>query len=137
MSSRTLILMRHARQDVGGIRDHERPLTADGRDDARAVGERLRDEGPRPGLALVSTARRCRETWETIASTLPSAVATEFEGALYNASARELLGQAPIFSAMATAARNHPQDSQSRPIFSVSAAARVIRAYCGPSRIIG
>ena len=91
MSSRTLVLMRHARQEIIGGRDHDRPLTPDGRDDARRVGLRLREQGPHPDHALVSTARRCRETWQAVQAALGSSVATDFEDGLYNASAEQLL----------------------------------------------
>lgn len=88
---RTLILMRHARQSTLAARDHDRPLTDAGRDDARRVGETLAREEAWPDLALSSTAQRCRETWLAVSSAFPGPVEARFEPDLYNASSRELL----------------------------------------------
>ncbi|MEO0815761.1 MAG: histidine phosphatase family protein [Pseudomonadota bacterium] len=60
-----LILMRHAKTEAWheGIEDHGRALIERGRSDAVAMGEHLVRLGWRPANALVSTARRARETW--------------------------------------------------------------------------
>ena len=58
-----LILLRHAQaaaQAGGG--DSERPLTLAGRAEARLMGDYLADEHLTPDLAVVSIARRTRET---------------------------------------------------------------------------
>lgn len=61
---RTLILMRHGK----AVRDHEaesdeaRGLTDRGRSDAAEAGRRIAALGAKPDVALVSTARRTRET---------------------------------------------------------------------------
>lgn len=95
MPPRSLILMRHAKQSGSATRDHERPLTDEGRRDAQRVGERLAGETPLPGLVLSSTALRCRETWAAVAVGLGASLGTDFEPtyepALYNASLRDLL----------------------------------------------
>jgi len=67
-----LILVRHAEAaSVGGAVTHdgERPLTARGTEDARAVGRMLAAiERTAPGLILTSTLRRSMETGELISS---------------------------------------------------------------------
>ena len=59
-----LILVRHAHSDPGQP-DELRPLSARGRDEARALGERLAAE--RPDLVLSSPLLRARETAAAIA----------------------------------------------------------------------
>jgi phosphohistidine phosphatase len=59
-----LILVRHAHFDPGQP-DELRPLSARGRDEARALGERLAAE--RPDLVLASPLLRARETAAAIA----------------------------------------------------------------------
>lgn len=60
-----LILLRHAKTEPWheGVDDHGRALIERGRADAVRVGEALAAAGWTPDLALVSTARRARETW--------------------------------------------------------------------------
>lgn len=60
-----LILMRHAKTEpwTEGIDDHARALTPVGHDAAIAMAAVLRSEGWSPERAIVSTARRTRETW--------------------------------------------------------------------------
>ena len=60
---RRLVLLRHskaAREAGGG--DRERPLTRRGREDAARAGRYLVEEKLLPNLAVVSDARRARET---------------------------------------------------------------------------
>ncbi len=64
-----LYLVRHA-EAAPGQPDELRPLTENGRDQARRLGERLRDEGVRPALILTSPLLRARETGELIAREL-------------------------------------------------------------------
>lgn len=60
-----LILMRHAKTEPWseGIDDHARALTPVGHEAAIAMGKVLKAEGWTPEKAIVSTARRTRETW--------------------------------------------------------------------------
>ncbi|MBJ20658.1 MAG: histidine phosphatase family protein [Deltaproteobacteria bacterium] len=88
---RTLILMRHARQSELAVRDHDRPLTNEGRKDAFRVGERLAEIGPIPGHVLSSTALRCRQTWDAVATGLAASIEADFVSSLYSASSRDLL----------------------------------------------
>lgn len=68
---RRLILMRHAKSAwPPGVEDHDRWLEPRGRASAAAVGAWLRARGEIPEAALVSTARRTRETWEIAARSL-------------------------------------------------------------------
>ena len=91
MEGRQLSIMRHATASAGAGRDHDRPLTPGGLDEARRVGRRLRETETIPDLILSSSARRCRETCGSVVSALGAAPALEFEDALYNAGSRELL----------------------------------------------
>ena len=59
-----LILVRHAHSDPGEP-DELRPLSERGREQARALGERLAPE--RPGLVITSPLLRARETAAAIA----------------------------------------------------------------------
>jgi phosphohistidine phosphatase len=56
-----LYLVRHA-EAAGGEPDELRPLTPAGREQARSLGERLRDSGVRPDAILTSPLLRARET---------------------------------------------------------------------------
>lgn len=65
---KTLFLLRHAKTlpaDEGG-RDRDRALTAEGLEDARALGRLVNRRGWRPDLALCSPAARTRQTWEAL-----------------------------------------------------------------------
>jgi phosphohistidine phosphatase len=64
-----LYLVRHA-EAAGGEPDELRPLTAAGREQARALGARLRQEGVRPDAILTSPLLRARETGELLAREL-------------------------------------------------------------------
>ena len=60
-----LLIVRHA-EAAPGEPDELRPLTPDGRDQARALGARLREEGVRPDAILTSPLLRARETGKLI-----------------------------------------------------------------------
>lgn len=66
---KTLILLRHA-QAAPGAPDHDRRLDAAGRRQAAAAGRCLSEAGLHPGTALVSDARRTRETFDAAAALL-------------------------------------------------------------------
>jgi phosphohistidine phosphatase len=64
---RRLMLLRHAKAlRAGGLQDFDRPLKPIGRDQARQIGEFMAAHGLAPGLALVSTALRARETFDLV-----------------------------------------------------------------------
>jgi phosphohistidine phosphatase len=92
---RQLILMRHAQAQAssptGG--DRERALSPAGRAQAIAIGQALRARGVSPDLAVVSAARRTRQTWAAVADGLGiegEPAWLELEAALYNADATTL-----------------------------------------------
>jgi len=64
-----LLLLRHARAAWAepGMRDFDRPLDAQGRDDADAVGATMLAEKLLPARVICSSARRARETWDAVA----------------------------------------------------------------------
>jgi phosphohistidine phosphatase len=64
-----LYLVRHA-QAAPGEPDELRPLTREGREQARALGERLRDEETRPDAVVTSPLLRARETGGELARAL-------------------------------------------------------------------
>jgi phosphohistidine phosphatase len=86
-----LILLRHGKAEsvaaTGG--DFERGLTERGRRDAALMGRVLAEAGFKPDLALVSPARRARETWEEAAPAFPNARCSHSR-LLYLASAEQL-----------------------------------------------
>src|SRR3954468_23999476 len=61
-----LVIVRHA-EAASGEPDELRPLTAEGREAARALGQRLAREGVRPDAVLTSPLLRARETAEELA----------------------------------------------------------------------
>jgi len=64
-----LYLVRHA-EAAPGEPDELRQLTAEGREVARALGERLRAEGATPAVILTSPLLRARETGGELAKAL-------------------------------------------------------------------
>lgn len=85
----TLILTRHAKSawDDPALDDFERPLNGRGRSSAVKIGQWLAGQGHLPDIVLVSSARRCGETWSRMANLLPSTATMESVPALYLASA--------------------------------------------------
>jgi phosphohistidine phosphatase len=61
-----LVIVRHA-EAASGEPDELRPLTAEGRETARALGEQLTREGVRPDAVLTSPLLRARETAQELA----------------------------------------------------------------------
>jgi phosphohistidine phosphatase len=86
-----LILLRHGKAESvaasGG--DFERGLTERGRRDAALMGQVLAEAGFVPDLAVVSPARRAKETWEAAAPAFPGARCSHSR-LLYLASAEQL-----------------------------------------------
>ncbi|MCB0917490.1 MAG: histidine phosphatase family protein [Actinobacteria bacterium] len=87
-----LVIMRHAKSDwTAGLADQERPLARRGRRNATAAGEWLLAAGLEPDLALVSPARRTRQTWQLVSDQLHAEIPTDFEASIYLARWTELL----------------------------------------------
>jgi phosphohistidine phosphatase len=82
-----LILTRHAKSswDDPLLDDVDRTLNDRGEASADAIGAWLAGKGLVPGEALVSSARRTRETWARIAAALPTGIPARFEERLYHA----------------------------------------------------
>ena len=72
MAERLLLLLRHANAERTrpGERDHDRILSERGRRDAATVGALIAKRGFRPDRALVSSARRTRQTFDIVAKSL-------------------------------------------------------------------
>ena len=65
--TRCLLLLRHGKSAwPDGVEDFERPLTERGQETALRLGAFLAEERLVPDLALVSPARRTRETWSLV-----------------------------------------------------------------------
>jgi len=90
-----LILMRHASAGPGEV-DRERPLSPQGQREAQQMGRALRAlsaRGFRPEQALVSPARRARETLAGVRAALTALAGVEEDDALYLASAGKVLAR--------------------------------------------
>ena len=88
---RRLTLLRHAKAvSKQGARDFDRALASRGRDEAAAMAEVLRAHVPALDRALVSPARRTRETWLLVGSAFPG-VPTTFDERIYDAETALLL----------------------------------------------
>ncbi|WP_300380084.1 histidine phosphatase family protein [Henriciella sp.] len=68
-----LILMRHAKTEPWneGLTDRDRKLTPRGHGDAEAMAVALQQQDWVPDVALVSSARRTRETWQHLTLAFP------------------------------------------------------------------
>ena len=67
-----VLLLRHSKAAKAepGMRDFDRPLEERGAKHAIAVGKAMAAAGMRPHTVLCSAARRTRETWDAVSSTL-------------------------------------------------------------------
>ncbi len=92
MAAHTLILLRHAKSDWSGDEaDVDRPLAPRGRHQAPEAGAWLAQHIDHIDLAVVSTAKRARATWDRVAPELSTLPETLIDDRLYAASAGELL----------------------------------------------
>lgn len=90
----TLHLVRHAKASRDNpVDDHDRPLAPRGRRAAPEMARWMAEQGIAPELVLVSTARRCRETWAGMQAEFPARPTVEMEDGLYLASAAEILAR--------------------------------------------
>jgi phosphohistidine phosphatase len=90
---RRLIILRHAKAEraSAGMRDYDRPLAARGREDATKVAAYLAQQGLAPDHALVSPAKRTRETWQLVAAAMSPMPFVKYDERLYDASAETIL----------------------------------------------
>src|ERR1700733_14410872 len=95
-------LFRHAKAEArsAGGDDFDRALTARGLSDAGLVGRLIAERGFAPDLALVSSARRAKETWDAARVAFPGAI-VEICDDLYNARAEEIAAEVERFAATA------------------------------------
>ena len=92
MTTRTLVLIRHAKSDWDvPVPDRQRPLNARGARQAPATGKWLSNNGIQPDLALVSPAVRAQRTWEIVAAELPTQPRVEVSETAYTFDGRDLL----------------------------------------------
>jgi phosphohistidine phosphatase len=90
---RTLMLLRHSKAVVadGKIRDHDRPLAPRGQKDAPKIGAYMGRHRLMPDCALVSPAKRTRETWALLAPALAAPPQPTFDARLYDASPQTVM----------------------------------------------
>ena len=85
-------LLRHAKSDWSGHEgDHDRPLAKRGRRQAPAAGRWLAVNVGSMDLAVVSTAKRARTTWDLVSGELDQPPSTQYDDDVYAAPAGELL----------------------------------------------
>ncbi len=87
--------MRHGKSDWNklGQEDIDRPLAPRGQKATRRIAKWIQEHNLTPDMALVSTARRTQQSWESAEEILGTDVATETREALYLASPGEILEQ--------------------------------------------
>lgn len=87
-----LMLFRHAHADrPADVVDHERPLSARGREQARRMGVHIARQDLIPDLAIVSTAKRTQETWMQAIDAGGFSAPKADEARIYESSAGDLL----------------------------------------------
>lgn len=87
-----LILFRHAEAERPvGLNDHERPLSETGLQQARKMGEHIAAQALAPDLAIVSSAKRTRQTWDAACDAGNLAVPHVIESDIYEASPDDLV----------------------------------------------
>ena len=93
MSMRTLLLLRHAKaaRDSDTGRDFDRPLAPRGKSEAPAMGRDIARLGLIPDHAIVSPARRTRETWDLASTVWTHSPSARLVDAIYEASVETLL----------------------------------------------
>jgi phosphohistidine phosphatase len=106
--TRTLILIRHCKSDwtTDASSDHERTLNARGTRDAPRIGAYLAANNLVPDAVLCSDARRTQDTWDGIATQLPSQPPVTLSRDLYLAEPAAMLraiqgADAPILALIA------------------------------------
>ncbi|WP_162598762.1 SixA phosphatase family protein [Nocardioides gilvus] len=89
--SRRLVIMRHAQAETVASSDHDRALTARGITAATETGRWLAEHGVVPDHALVSAARRTRQTWDAVAQGAGWELEPDIEPALYSAGSESVM----------------------------------------------
>jgi phosphohistidine phosphatase len=92
VAEHTLILLRHSKSDWSGDEaDIDRPLAKRGRRQAPEAGQWLATHVDRIDMAVVSTAKRARATWDLVWAELGERPETRHDEDAYAASVGELL----------------------------------------------
>ena len=92
MPERTLVLLRHGKSDWSGDEpDVDRPLAPRGRRQAPEAGRWLERRLAPPDLAVVSPARRARDTWALAGAELTVPPHVRVEDTVYAAGVGDLL----------------------------------------------
>ncbi len=88
-----LMIFRHAKAEKSapGMRDHDRPLNPRGRKDAPQMGAYMARHALIPDGAVVSTARRTRETWDGLAPAFSGSIPVSYDDRLYDAGPEAIL----------------------------------------------
>jgi phosphohistidine phosphatase len=90
--TRTLMLVRHAKAGGGdGGGDIDRPITQTGKEQCRVLGREIDSMGLCPDLALVSTARRARQTYDSLALAAAWNLQPSYNHSLYTGYVDEVL----------------------------------------------
>lgn len=90
MTTRRLVIMRHAKAEGHDKPDFERELIQRGWQDAASVGEKLVAQRIVPDRLLVSTSRRTRDTLAALLPMLSSDAVIELRDSLYEADVNDL-----------------------------------------------
>jgi len=86
------MLLRHAKSNsIPGVADLQRPLTERGYREAELVGQYLVAQQLQPELAIVSSARRTQQTWETVSAAFNTRVSKITEERIYEASVDNII----------------------------------------------
>ncbi len=112
-----LLLLRHAKSswDDTGLDDFDRPLNARGQRDAPRMAGEMNRRGWFPQRAIISAARRTRQTWDLLEECLPTACEAVIDPDLYEArpdailaSIRKPRSGSAAFSSWATTRGSRP-----------------------------
>lgn len=89
----TLLLLRHAKSswDDPRLDDFDRPLAPRGLNAAPRMGAEIASLGLQPDLALISTAKRAKQTWELVSRMLNEMPRTLFDRQIYLAAPATIL----------------------------------------------
>ena len=89
-AARRLILLRHADSEAAGsVRDHDRPISAQRRQEAASIAKRLAATGWLPDVILASNSRRTKDTLDAMTEVISQLAEADahFLGSLYTVAA--------------------------------------------------